>query len=94
VPDYGAVPVDVLVVGPPALPAVAVSAIATPPNATADKIDIALVFQYWASRTPAGFPGAKAEESASALVVQSANDIATQRAIFISRFPSSNPVMG
>jgi hypothetical protein len=46
VPDYGAVPVDVLVVGPPALPAVAASAIATPPNAIADKIDIVLVFQY------------------------------------------------
>jgi hypothetical protein len=69
-----------------------VSAIATPPIAIADRIEIVLVFQYSASRTPAGFPGANAEESASALVVQSANDIATQRAFFMSQFPSSKPV--
>ena len=81
------VDVDVLVVGPPALPAEAASAIPIPASATADKIIGVLVSQFSASCTPAGFPGSNVDESASALVVLSANDVAKQRVLFISKSP-------
>ena len=83
---------DVLAVGPPALPADAASAIPAAAKATAATIIVVLVSQNCALCTPAGFPGAKADESANALVVQSANDIAKQRAFFILRFPSNKPL--
>ena len=101
-PDYVVLPVpvvfvvvvdgDVLVVGPPALLADNAIARPAPTNAIAAKIIVVLVSQPWALCTPAGFPGAKADESANALVVQSANDIAKQRAFFILRFPSNKPL--
>ena len=76
----------VLVVGPPALLAETASAIPNPANARVAIIIVVFVSQFCAWCTPAGFPGANADESANALVVQSANDIAKQRAVFMSRF--------
>ena len=96
--DYVVVPVpvvvvdvegDVLVVGPPALLADRAIARPTPVKARTDKTIVVSMSQFSALWTPAGFPGAKADESASALVVQRANEIAKQREFFILRFPLS-----
>ena len=76
---------EVLVVGPPALLAEAANAIPAPAKARVAIIIVVLMSQVCAARTPAGLPGANAEESANALVVLSASDIAKQRAFFISR---------
>jgi hypothetical protein len=78
---------EVLVVGPPALPAEAASPIPNPARARAPIIMVVLRSQFWACRTPAGFPGAKPDGPAIAPVAQSANDIvsdiAKQMAFFI-----------
>jgi len=83
---------DVLVVGPPALLADKAIARPAPVKAITDKIIVVSMSQFSALCTPAGFPGAKVDESANALVVQSANDIAKQRAFFILRFPLNKPL--
>lgn len=91
-PDYEVVLVvevvvvddDVLVVGPPALPAEAASPIPNPAKPRAPIIIVVLMSQVCAMRTPAGFPGANADESASAFVVQSAGDIAKRMGVFMS----------
>ena len=75
---------DVLVVGPPAFPAEAAIPMPAPASASTAMIIVVLVSQVCARRTPAGLPGANADESANALVVQSASDIARQTAVFIS----------
>jgi hypothetical protein len=74
---------EVLVVGPPPL-VDAASPKPNPARATTEIIIVVLRSHDCASRTPAGLPGFNADESASALVVQSASDVAKQIAAFIS----------
>ena len=74
----------VLVVGPPALPAEAAIPMPTPAKATTPMIIVGLMSQVWALCTPAGLPGAKADEFANAPEVQSASEIAKQMAFFMS----------
>jgi len=74
----------VLVVGPPALLAETAKAIPNPANARVAIIIVVFVSQFCAWCTPAGFPGANTEESASAPVLQSASDTAKHRAFLIS----------
>ena len=81
---------ELLTVGPPALPAEAAIANPAPAKATTLKIMVVLRSQSWAACTPAGLPGARAEESANALEVQSASDIAKQIGFFISTTPWTN----
>ena len=73
-----------LVVGPPALSAERARAIPNPAKASVATIIVVFVSQSCALCTPAGLPGANTDESASAPVVQSANDVAKQMAFFIS----------
>jgi hypothetical protein len=74
---------EVLVVGPPPL-VEAASPKPNPARAATEIIIVVLRSHVCASRTPAGLPGFNADESANALVVQSANEIARPRAFFIS----------
>ena len=78
---------EVLAVGPPALPAEAAIAMPAPASARTPMIMVVLVSQSCAWRTPAGLPADREEESANALVVQRASDIAKQTAFFISITP-------
>ena len=86
---------EVLAVGPPALLAEAAIPMPAPARASTAMIIVVLMSQFCARCTPAGLPGDNAEESANALVLQSARDTAKQMAFFIINsskgWPNLNP---